>query len=248
MQVDLPEIILAVVVMAAGTAVQASLGFGLAMIAAPLLLLLNPVFVPGPLLAAALMLTVWVAWKERHAIVPGYLKATICGRLLGTVPAVLLLGTISAVTFDIIFAVLVVLAVALSIWHSALQPTPRVIFVASIAAGFMGTISSIGGPPVALAYQNANGANLRANLSLLFAIGAGISLCALIVIGRFGFEELQLAALLMMGVVIGVLCSGPVRLMVDKGTARPYLLGLCLISACGVLLRALMLLQDSAAQ
>jgi len=48
--------------------------------------------------------------------------------------------------------------------------------------------------------------------------------------------------------VIGVLCSGPVRLLVDKGTARPYLLGLCFVSACGVLVRAIMLLQDSAVQ
>jgi uncharacterized membrane protein YfcA len=238
MQVNSTEIILAIVVMAVGTAIQASLGFGLAMIAAPLLLLINPVFVPGPLLAAALIVTLWVAWKDRHAIVSGYLGATISGRLLGTAPAMLLLGTISPVMFDIIFAVLVLLAVVISIWHSKLQPTPRVIFVASIAAGFMGTISSIGGPPVALAYQNANGANLRANLSVLFSIGAVISLVALILIGRFGFEELWLTALLMMGAVAGILCSGPVRLLADRGSARPYLLGLCFISACGVLLRA----------
>jgi uncharacterized membrane protein YfcA len=136
----------------------------------------------------------------------------------------------------------------MSIWHSKLQPTPRVIFVASIAAGFMGTISSIGGPPVALVYQNANGANLRANLSVLFATGAFISLSALILIGRFGLDDLWLTALLMVGVVIGVLCSGPVRLLVDRGTARPYLLGLCFVSACGVLLRAIMVLQAPAVQ
>lgn len=248
MQPGLTEIIFAIVIMAAGTAVQAALGFGLAMIAAPLLLLLDPVFVPGPLLAAALTLTIWVAWKERHAIVPGYLTATICGRLLGTGPAIVLLGTISAATFDIIFASLVLLAVGLSVRHSKLQPTPPVIFAASIAAGFMGTLSSIGGPPVALAYQNANGANLRANLSLLFAIGAGISLAALTLVGRFGFEELRLAALLMAGVVVGFLCSAPVRRLVDKGAARPYLLGICVLSACAVLFRAILVLQNSAAQ
>src|SRR5687767_10868479 len=110
--------VLAILVMAIGTALQASLGFGLAMIAAPLLLLLDPILVPGPLLSAALLLTLWVAWKERHAITSGYLGATISGRLLGTVPAILLLGTISALAFDIIFAILVLLAVGMSVWHS----------------------------------------------------------------------------------------------------------------------------------
>ena len=242
------EAVLAIVVIAVGTALQASLGFGLAMIAAPLLLLVNPVFVPGSLLAAALLLCVWVAWQDRHAIDTGYFTATITGRLLGTVPAMLLLGSISALTFDIIFAVLVLLAVAMSLVHNTLQPTPRVIFVASIAAGFMGTISSIGGPPVALVYQNANGASLRANLSVLFAIGALISLVALTVIGRFGLADLWPTVVLLVGAVLGVMCSGPVKRRVASGSARPWLLALCCLSAGAVLLKAILSLQSAAVQ
>lgn len=111
-----------------------------------------------------------------------------------------------------------------------------------------GTLSGIGGPPIALVYQNAHGANLRANLSVLFVIGTIISLVALTLIGRFGLQEIELTVLLLVGIVGGVLCSGPLKTRVDRTTARPYLLGLCVLSACGVLLRAVLMLRGSAIQ
>jgi hypothetical protein len=223
---------------ATGAAVQASIGFGLAMIAAPLLMLIDPAFVPGPMIAIALLLSIWMAWQDRRAIDLSHFKAAIAGRLLGTPPAALLLGSISATAFDLLFGVLVLLAVGMSILHSNLQPTTRNVFIATAASGFMGTISSIGGPPLALVYQNVSGADLRANLSVLFVLGTTISLVTLSMIGKFGVRDFGPTVLLLVGVLTGVLCSGPLRSRVDGTTARPYLLGLCAISALGVLARA----------
>lgn len=238
LNLSLLDAVLAILVIAVGTAVQASIGFGLAMIAAPLLLLIEPAFVPGSLIAAALSLSLWVAWTERHAIDLSTFKSALAGRLIGTPPAAFLLGTISAATFDLIFGMLVLLAVGMSLLHSKLRPTPWTVFFATMASGFMGTISGIGGPPLALVYQNASGPELRANLSVLFVLGTTISLIALSVIGRFGLADLGYTALLLVGVVLGVLCREPVRKRVDQTTARPYLLGLCAVSALGVLARA----------
>jgi len=102
----------------------------------------------------------------------------------------------------------------------------------------MSTISSIGGPRVALVYQNAQGATLRANLSALFVMGCIISLSALALIGRFGVSDLGYSALLLIGVVIGERCSPPLKKLIDRQKARPYLLALCTISALVVLGRA----------
>lgn len=222
-----------------GTAVQASIGFGLSMIAAPLLLLIDPALVPAPLILIALLLSLWMAWQDRQAINLGNFKAAIAGRLLGTPPAALLLGSISATTFDLVFSLLVLLAVALSLVHSTLQATPRNVFFATALSGFMGTISSVGGPPIALVYQNASGADLRANLAVLFVLGTTMSLVALALVGRFDSSDVLITAWLFGGVVLGVLLSGPLKQRLDRTTARPWLLCLCFISAAGVLSRAL---------
>lgn len=236
------DAVLAILVVTIGTAVQSSIGFGLAMIAAPLLMLIEPAFVPGAMVAIALLLAIWMTWDDRHAIDYSTLKAGVAGRLCGTPPAALFLGTVSAATFDLVFGALVLLAVGMSLWHSTIRPTPWNVFFATVASGFMGTISGIGGPPLALVYQNSNGAELRANLSVLFLIGTSISLVALVLIGRFGLDDLAYTGILLIGIAAGLLCRGPVKRRLDRGSARPWLLGLCTVSALGVLLRAVLAL------
>jgi len=232
------DLVLAVSVVALGAAIQAAVGFGLALIAAPALLLINRDLVPGPLIAAALYLVCWVAWKERQSIDYSHLKAALMGRLIGSPPAAYLMGTVSAVTFDLLFGGLVLIAVILSLIHTNITASSRNVFLATIASGFMSTISSIGGPPVALVYQNASGPALRANLSVLFIMGCVVSLSALIIVDRFHLEDLLYSFLLFIGVFVGMSCSGPLIRIMDKRSARPWLLGLCTFSSLLVLGRA----------
>ena len=233
------DIILAIVVVALGTAIQSAIGFGLAMVAAPVLLLINRNFVPGPLIVAAFFLVIWMAYADRHAINFSHLKVALLGRLLGTPPAAFLIGSVSVVTFDVLFGGLVLLAVLISLIHAKIRATPLNVFLATTASGFMSTLSSIGGPPLALLYQNARGPELRANLSALFTMGCMISLTALIVVGRFQWVDLTYSLILVLGVIPGVVCSGPLKRRIDKQTARPWLLGLCAVSAVLVLGRAI---------
>ena len=92
---------------------------------------------------------------------------------------------------------------------------------------------------MALVYQNTRGSELRANLAVLFILGCTMSLTALALVGRFGLGDIQIAGVLMIGVVLGVACAKPLTRLVDKTTARPYLLGLCCLSALGVMGRAI---------
>jgi uncharacterized protein len=234
------ELALAILVVIVGTIIQCAVGFGLALIAAPVLLLIDRDLVPGPLIAAALSQVIWMAYKDRHAIDFSHFKAALFGRLIGTPPAALLMGTISVVAFDLIFAALVLMAVAISLVHTSIKATPRNIFLATMVSGFMSTISSIGGPPVALVYQNTSGPELRGNLAMLFTMGCVISLTALTIIGRFHLQDLYYSLFLIVGVIVGVLCSGPFKRLIDKQSARPWLLGLCTLSALLVLVRAML--------
>lgn len=233
------DMALAILIVIIGTIIQSAVGFGLALVAAPLLLLIDRNLVPGPLIAAALFQVIWMAYNDRHAIDFRYFKPTVFGRLLGTPPAAVLMGSISVVAFDLLFAFLVLLGVAMSLVHSSITATPTKVFYASIASGFMSTVSSIGGPPVALVFQNARGAELRANLAMLFTMGCIMSLTALTLVGRFHLVDLVYSLILILGVIIGILCAGPFKRLIDRQTARPWLLGLCSLSAFLVLGRAL---------
>ncbi len=70
--------------MTAGAAVQGSVGFGLNLLAAPLLVLIDARLVPGPVLVAAIALVAVMSWRERHAIDFGGLRWALLGRLAGT--------------------------------------------------------------------------------------------------------------------------------------------------------------------
>ena len=79
----------ATLVMALGALVQASVGFGCAVIAAPILLLLHPVFVPGPIILAASLLSFRIsalAHGFRH--VPAELADTVTSEVSPTRTAV----------------------------------------------------------------------------------------------------------------------------------------------------------------
>ena len=232
------DIFLALLVVAIGTAVQTSIGFGLAMVAAPALLLIDRQFVPAPLIVAALVLVSWMSWDERGAINKAHFKAALAGRLCGSPPAAFLIGTMSALAFDIVFGVLVLLGVLISLIHSNIRATPKTVFFATMASGFMSVISSIGGPPVALIYQNSKGPELRANLSALFVLGCIVSLISLAFVGRFSLMDFYRGTLLSIGVLIGVPLARPLQKHLDRQKARPYLLGLCAISALLVLIKA----------
>jgi uncharacterized membrane protein YfcA len=239
LNLDPHQIALAILFMAAGTAVQASIGFGLAMVAAPLLYIVEPGLVPGPIIACALLLSIWVVYQEWHAVDNAHLWPAIAGRMIGSPLGAMVIGSLSAATFDIVFGMLVLAAVGMSLMHGNIQPNRKTVFFGTMASGFMGTISSIGGPPIAMVYQNRSGAALRGNLSLMFLIGTFISLVSLSVVGRFGLDDAANTGVLLVGVVIGVFCSVPLKRKLDKRTARPFLLGLCALSATSVLLQAL---------
>lgn len=238
----MPEALLlvaALLVMVLGTTVQAALGFGLALVAAPLLHLLDAAFVPGPVILCVLTLSLWVYWQERSAVDLERVPLLVGGRFLGALLAIAVLGALSPATFDIVFGVVVLLAVLLSCLHPNLQASTRNVLLATLASGFMGTLSGIGGPPLALVYQNAGVSRLRANLALIFLFGGSLSLLLLVFSGNFGWRELQLGVLLQPGVVAGVLLARPLRRRLDPAMVRPLLLALCSLAALAITGRGL---------
>ena len=161
------------------------------------------------------------------------------GRIAATVPAALLVAALPRATFDALFAGLVFVAVALAVRAPRVEPTRPLTVAAGALSGFMGTMASIGGPPMALLYQHADGPRIRGSLSGFFVVGTAMSLVALAAVGQFGNHELRLTSTLIPGVALGIATSRIVSPWLDRGRTRPLVLILSFAAALAVLGRAL---------
>jgi len=222
-----------------GSALQGAVGFGFAIVAAPVLFLVDPSWVPGPIIFSALVLTSLTAFRERDAIDYRGLGWGLAGRLPGTLAGAALVSAISAEQLATPLGLLVLLAVAISLSTVHFEPGPRTLFGAGVLSGFMGTASSIGGPPMALVYQHGPGDRLRATLGAYFVAGGVISLVALAVVGRFGVAEAWLGAALVPGILLGFAASSRLKGLVDRGFTRPAVLTIAVATGLGVILRQL---------
>lgn len=230
----------AVAIIATGSAIQGSVGFGLGVFGAPLLALIDPRLVPGPILLDALLLTVLVAVREWKWVRLADLGWAIPGRLVGTALAVVLMRAVPAERFQVALGLLILSAVALSVWGPRLPLNPRTLMGAGVLAGVLSTFTSIGGPPMALIYQHEEGPRVRGTLAAFFTLGVIFSMGGLRVAGRFGWTEVRLAALLLPGIVAGFLLSRWSARWLDRGHTRALVLGTSAVASVLVIVKGLL--------
>ncbi len=226
--------------MTAGACLQASLGFGLGLVAAPILVLVDASLVPAPLILNAGVLTALVLRREHRSLELGPVRWAVLGNLAGSGAAAAALTVLDARGFTVLFGALVWLGVLLSVVGLNLPFNRRNAAGAGVVSGFMGTTSSIGGPPMALLYQRHPGPAFRGNLAAYFLCSTAIALVALAAVGRLGWRELELSALLMPGLLLGFAISARTAGMLDGRALRPVVLGLSALSGTAVLVRALL--------
>lgn len=97
-----------------GSLLQGSVGFGLGLIGVPLLVLIDPVFVPGPLLLGALILNLLVSRREHTAIDFTGVKWAIPGRILGAIFGAFVLDLVAKDQLSLVFGGMVLLAVLIT--------------------------------------------------------------------------------------------------------------------------------------
>lgn len=220
-----------VLVVYVGATVQASIGIGLGMIASPMLALADTAFIPVAIMLAVVPLTFAIAWVDRQHVEPREVGFALIGRVPGTIAGALVVAALSDRVLAVMVASSVLLAVVASITGRLFRPTDRALVVAGLASGFAGTTTGVGGPPMALTYQNSDPATMRATISAFFAIGALMSIGALALAGEIGLRQVQLTLLILPGVVLGVITSRRVKDRLRPEVVRPAVLVICTIAA-----------------
>jgi uncharacterized membrane protein YfcA len=157
--------------------------------------------------------------------------------LAGVVAAVLVSARLPSDHAVILFAILVLIAVGLSAAGLSVRATRVALVAAGTLSGFMGTLTSIGAPPVAMLYQRESSDRVRATMSGYLLVGVTISLAALAFAGELGWGEVALFALLTPGVAMGLLVSARVQRFQDQGYTRAAVLVLSAGSSIAVIAR-----------
>lgn len=236
------ELIIAMLLIFTGAFIQSATGFGLAVVASPLLIHLSPEYIPGPIIIVGLFLALINAVKYRATISIGGLKTAIIGRIPGSIAGGALLYYIDIAQLSLLLGTVVLLAVLISLLPIKLQPTPNRLFFAGFLSGFLGTSSGIGGPPMALLLQHQQANFIRANLAAFFVVSGVMSLLVQIPIGYMGLKHFYLALPLLPAGYLGYRVA---MLFIDKLSqkmVRRTSLVLCLISGIAAIYSGVMAL------
>jgi uncharacterized membrane protein YfcA len=231
------SIAIAVLVMAIGSAFQASVGIGLALFVVPVLALIDQSFIPGPMLLAGVVLALLTAYRERTSINAPALRNSLIGLAIGTIVGALTLKFASGANLDRTFGVLVLLAVLLSVSGYKFDATRRSLLFSGGGSGVLGAMVGIHGPPISLVFQNSEPRVARAMLGAFFSMAYLGAVAALAAFGLFGIPQLVRSAILLPGVAIGLAVAPLLARHIDGKRLRLIILGIAAISGVTLLLR-----------
>jgi uncharacterized membrane protein YfcA len=229
----------AVAIVLIGSALQAAIGVGLGLLAAPTLAAIDPDFIPGALTVCVVPLTVGMLVREHHHVDRERIWKASGGRIVGVAIGTWVAAATSPTAIAIVVGLTVLLAVVASVTGLHFAPTDRNIVVAGAAAGFTGTAAGVGGPPMALTYQHSDPRTLRSTLAAFNAIGSAMTIPSLALAGVIGSRELRLALLLVPGVLAGLWVGGLGISRLRRDRVRPFVLAACAASAVALLVRQL---------
>jgi uncharacterized membrane protein YfcA len=225
------DLLLATLIVAAGALVQSTIGFGVALVAVPFLVMLDPSLVPGPFLLASLVLALLMILRDRIAIDLSDIRSAILGLVIGTGFGAGALLVVPEDDLPELFGVLILLAIASSVLGVRVKIGAASLLVAGLLGGIMGTMAGVHGPAMALLYQAERGERVRATLGAFFVVGYAISIAGLVMVDLFGRDELAAGLALSPGVILGWLLAPLAIARIDTSKLQPIILTVAALAA-----------------
>ena len=230
---------LAMFLIVIGAITQSAVGIGFG-IPACFLIILEPTMVPSCIVLMGTFLAFSNAFLSFKDIIKDDLIYSFSGRVVGTFISVPLISlTIGTKSYLIIFGLLLLITVFLSAKKWSIAATKKNVTIAGLCSGFMGTLTGVGGPPMAIVYQNSDSKNVVATLNMFFGIGALFSVLVLTYIDLINFREIMRCLLLAPGIITGIIL-GRQKIVKDYVSInlKKLILIICFISAIIVLVQA----------
>src|SRR5262249_41058688 len=153
---------------------------------------------------------------------------------------VAVVASVSSDVLAVVIGAVVLLGVALSIAAAHLHPgvTPRTATATGVVTGVTGTAAAIDGPPLALLYQHDPPPVFRATLATQFALGAAITLTALLLARQLHGWQVLLGLTLMPSFFCGLALSLAIRPRLAHSNLRPAVLAIAALTGVAAIGRA----------
>ena len=231
-------LVVAAVAVLVGAAVQSMVGLGLGLVAAPVISFLDPTLMPGSLLITVIVLPALTLLQEWRHVDPRALLWALPARVPGTIVGVWVVALLEPRALAACVGGMVLVAVGLTVRSFKVRITPVSLVTAGAFSGFAGTATSVGGPPMALLYQNEPPARVRATLAAFFLFGGMISVAALALGGQIDARTTAAGIAAIPFVGLGFFLGARMRHRVDPVRMRTILLAVVTVSALSLLAQA----------
>ncbi|MDR5904847.1 sulfite exporter TauE/SafE family protein [Franzmannia qiaohouensis] len=219
-----------------GAFVQRVTGFGLAVVGAPILLLLEPRLVPVILVLFGFTVSLMMVGKYRHEVRVTFIGTALVGRVPGTVLGIWLLLAAPLALLENAIALIVLSAVAVSLLRISVPVNRVSLFVAGVLSGIFGTVSAIGGPPIAMLMHRLPPDSARGNLAAYFICSSLMTLLALVLAGQVRLWHLTLAVTLFPWLLVGNALANTCAHRFDRRALTWSSMALSTLAALGLLL------------
>ena len=222
------------------SALQSSIGFGIGLLAAPIVALIEPGLIPGTLIMIAMVVTLIVVIREREDIDLHGTGWALVGRVPGTIAGAVLLAMLPERALTVLLAGVVLAGVALTGFGWIPVPRRRNVVLAGATSGLLGTATAIGGPPMALVWQRNEGAKLRGTMSGFFLMGSMMSMVALTATGAVDGHTMRTFAFLIPAALAGYVLSRGLNRVLDPKRLRWLAIGASTLGAIVLIGRELL--------
>lgn len=240
MPVDPATLVVALVITFLAAIVQGTIGIGLGLLSVPVLTLIDPVLTPVPQLIATLPMTMMMSGGEAHAIEWRAVGRVVAARVPGIAIGIGLLAIADDHLLDGLIGASVLLAVIIIASGVTIHRNRTSELVAGVVSGATATISSIGGPPLALLYRRESGSAVRANLATIFFFGILMTVAARAFSGHVSSTDLWVSLWLAPVVVAGYLVARRLHAKMEGRALRASILAVSALSGAGLLVRSLL--------
>lgn len=232
------ELVAANLVICIAALLQAATGAGFAMVAVPVLALIDLAWVPAPMLISNIALSAVVMRRGRGALDHAELPPLALGLVLGTGAGAALMAVAGREGLGLLIGGIILAAVLASLALPPIRITRARVFSGATLGGATGVIAAMHGPPLILLYQREAPEKVRATLAGVFLFGCFLALGSLWVAGLLGVEDVWRGVALLPGVGLGFLAGRALAGRLSPGAVRAAMLTVSGVAGLALLVRS----------
>ena len=237
-EISWPDLMVIMAAVVIGATVQASIGFGFALIVTPFIGAIDPALVPVAVLVMALPLSTGVLVRERaHLDVRATGQVSI-GIVVGTGLGVAVVRAVPEGRLDLAFGIALIVAAIIASGRAAPRQGAPTMIGGGAIGGMVNTIAGIGGPAIAIAFKDRGGPVIRSTLAATFGISTVLAIAGQWIAGRVTGEAFVLGVAGFPAIGLGFWLSHHAIRRLDHGRMRAAVLVFVAVAGVVTIARA----------